>query len=97
MSEDTKARLDEAVEKAKEALKGDDVTAFNEAGDELSQAFGAAGKEMYEQHVSEAAEAGAPEEGGAGFEAEPETEAGAEAGVEEDVVEAEYEIVDEEK
>jgi molecular chaperone DnaK len=94
VSADTKARLDEAVANAKEALKGDDVTAFNEAGDELSQAFSAAGKEMYEQHVEEAAEAAGPE--GAEFDggeapAEPAED------VDEDVVEAEYEIVDEEK
>jgi len=93
VSSDTKERLDQAVEKAKEALKGDDVTSFNEAGDELSQAFSAAGKEMYEQHVSEAADSA---------EAAAEAESGEEAEVaedeaDEDVVEAEYEIVDEEK
>ncbi len=92
ISADARGRLDEALEKAKEALKGDDATAFNQAGDELSQAFSAAGKEMYEQHVAEAAEAAGEEE--PGFEAES---GPAEEQEEEEVVEAEYEIVDEER
>ena len=97
VSEETKARLDEAVERAKEALKGDDVTVFNEAGDELSQAFSAAGKEIYEAHASEAGDAQASDE------ADAEEESGADVGddpeavVDDDVVEADYEIVDEEK
>jgi molecular chaperone DnaK len=97
VSTDTKARLDEAVEKAKEALKGDNTTTFNEAGDELSQAFSAAGKEMYES-AAETAEAEASET------AEADGESGDDAGdaaedmpADDDVVEADYEIVDEEK
>jgi molecular chaperone DnaK len=97
VAEDSKARLDEAVEKAKEALKGDDVDALTSARDELMQAFSAAGQEMYQAQAAEAeaegaaagAEAGASE---GGPEAEP-----SEAPSDEDVVEADYEIVDEEK
>ncbi|HIF22964.1 MAG TPA: molecular chaperone DnaK, partial [Gemmatimonadetes bacterium] len=94
----TKERLDGAVEQAKEALKGDDLGTLNSARDELMQAFSAAGQEMYQSQAAEAedgdedagddepaAEGG--EDGGAG-------EAGAEA--DDDVVEADYEIVDEE-
>jgi molecular chaperone DnaK len=90
-----KERLDAAVAKAKEALKGDDDEAMNHARDELMQAFSAAGQQIYQ---AQAAEAGA--EGAAG-------DAGADPGVteepagateeEEDVVEADYEIVDDEK
>ncbi len=94
----TKERLDGAVEQAKEALKGDDLGTLNSARDELMQAFSAAGQEMYQSQAAEAedgdddagddepaAEGG--EDGGAG-------KAGAEA--DDDVVEADYEIVDEE-
>ena len=86
---ETRERLNSAVEKAKEALKGSDVGAINSARDELMQAFSAAGQEMYQAQAqeSEAAE-------GAG--AEPEPEAGEEE-EEEEFVEADYEIVDEEK
>jgi len=97
VSEDSKTRLTDATEAAKEALKGDDLDAINAARDELMQAFSAAGQEMYQ---SQAAESEAGDEAGAqsGFddqEAEVADEAQAEAA--EDVVEADYEIVDEEK
>ncbi len=86
-----------AVERAKEALKGDDVTLFNEAGDELSQAFSAAGKEIYEAHAAEAGDAEASEEADAEAESEADVGDGTEAAADDDVVEADYEIVDEEK
>ena len=62
---------------------------MNSARDELMQAFSAAGQEMYQAQEGEAAP-----EGAAGAQ-----EAGAEpgAGTDEDVVEADYEIVEEEK
>ena len=88
-----KERLDQALEKAKEALKGDDDEAMNQARDELMQAFSAAGQQVYQaQAEAQQAEAGAAEDAGATVEEEP----GAEA-EEEEVVEADYEIVDEEK
>ena len=93
VSADTRGRLDAAVERGKTALKGDDTAEINEARDELMQAFSAAGQEMYQAQAAEAAtgedaagdeggEAGADDEGGEG---------------EEDVVEADYEIVEEER
>ena len=97
VSEGTRTRLDEAVEKSKEALKGDDTGTINQARDELMQAFSAAGQEMYQ---AQAAEAGPTGEGMPDMEdtgptgETPEEEAG---GEDEDVVEADYEIVDEEK
>jgi molecular chaperone DnaK len=86
----TKDRLSAAVDKAKEALKGDDVSAITSARDELMQAFSAAGQEMYQTQSSEAPEA-EPEAGA------PSSDAGAAEPADEDVVEADYEIVDEEK
>jgi molecular chaperone DnaK len=78
------------VEKAKEALKGDDLATITSARDELMQAFSAAGQEMYQSQAAEAS----TEAEATGAEPGAEREA---AGAEEDVVEADYEIVDEEK
>ncbi|MGD2121470.1 MAG: molecular chaperone DnaK [Gemmatimonadota bacterium] len=97
VSEGTQERLKEAVEKAKEALKGDDTGIINQARDELMQAFSAAGQEMYQ---AQAAEAGTPGEGMPDMEdmatSEDSDDDEVEEG-EEEVVEADYEIVDEEK
>jgi molecular chaperone DnaK len=95
VAEDTKGRLDEALEKAKEALKGDDLAALNSARDELMQAFSAAGQEMYQAQAAETEAAPEAEAAGPGEEGEPAEDASYAA--DEDVVEADYEIVDEEK
>ncbi len=90
---DSKQRIDAAVERAKKALKQDELSELNAAKDELVQAFSAAGQQMYQAQQSEAG-AGAADAPGA----ESASTAGASAGPEEeDVVEADYEIVDEEK
>jgi molecular chaperone DnaK len=96
VSEGTRDRLNQAVEKAKEALKGDDTAVLNQARDELMQAFSAAGQEMYQ---SQAAEAGASTEdmGDTGATEEAAADSGGEEESEEEVVEADYEIVDDEK
>jgi molecular chaperone DnaK len=87
-----KERVEAALTQAKEALKGDDLGTLNSARDELMQAFSAAGQEMYQAQAQEGEEAAEGAQPGAG--AGP---AGAEEPEEEDVVEADYEIVDEEK
>ncbi len=89
VSAGTKERLDAALERGKTALKGDDTAEINEARDELMQSFSAAGQEMYQAQAAEATE----EDDDAG-ESAPEADGATE---EEDVVEADYEIVDEEK
>ena len=91
VSESTKERLDEALEKAKEALKADDAETMNSARDELMQNFSAAGQEMYQ---SQAADAEAAAE-----DSTPETEEASASHdpSDEDVLEADYEIVDEEQ
>ena len=90
----TKERIDAALTQAKEALKGDDLSTLNAARDELMQAFSAAGQEMYQAQAQEEGEAAAEGEAQADGGAQS---AEAEAEVDEDVVEADYEIVDEEK
>ena len=91
VSESTKETLDGAVVNAKEALKSEDTTTFNSARDELMQAFSAAGQEMYQSQAAEA-EAGSEGEADDGVEADAE-DVESEA-AEEEVVEADYEIVD---
>jgi molecular chaperone DnaK len=93
IADGTKERLTAAVEKAKEALKGDDLATITAARDELMQAFSAAGQEMYQSQAAEASPEGEPAGTGAEAGAEPE----AASAEQEDVVEADYEIVDEEK
>ena len=88
VDEATKNRLESALEQAKEALKGDNTDTLSTARDELMQAFSTAGQEMYQAQASEAGdEETNPEEGSTG-----ETQ----ADTDEDVVEADYEIVEEE-
>jgi molecular chaperone DnaK len=86
----TKERIDAALAQAKEALKGDDLDALNAARDELMQAFSAAGQEMYQAQAEEEGEPAAEAE------AQAEGAQSAEGEADEDVVEADYEIVDEE-
>ena len=92
VSEATRQRLEQATERAKEALKGDDVAVLNSARDELMQAFSAAGQEMYQSQAQEAGDT--PE---AGPEAADTGAGSTPSGDQEDVVEADYEIVEEEK
>ena len=87
VGEKEKSRLDAAVGTAKEALKSDDTARMNQARDELMQAFSAAGQQVYQ---AQAAEAGAEDADAPG---EPFSTEGTD---EEDVVEADYEIVDDE-
>ncbi|MEX0856032.1 MAG: molecular chaperone DnaK [Gemmatimonadota bacterium] len=85
-----KERLAEAVTQAKEALKSDDTAALNGARDELMQAFSAAGQQVYQ---AQAEQAQASTEGATAGMAEEPTEAAGD----DDVVEADFEIVEDEK
>jgi len=91
ISDDSKSQIDAAIERGKKALKQDDLAELQAARDQLMQAFSAAGQQFYQAQAGEQA---ATED--AGEEAGAEETAGATAG-EEDVVEADYEIVDDEK
>ncbi|MCH8134195.1 MAG: Hsp70 family protein [Myxococcales bacterium] len=91
VSESTKEALDSAVESAKEALKGEETATFNSARDELMQAFSAAGQEMYQAQAPEAGPDGDDEatEGAEGEAGDGDGDAS-----DEEVVEADYEIVE---
>ena len=85
-----KGRLDASVERSRKALRGDDMNEIRSAQEELTRVFQEAGQSFYQQSqgaTPPSGEAGAPQ-------GEP---AGATAGRAEDVVEADYEIVDDNK
>ena len=90
-----KGRLDASVERARKALRGDDMGEIRSAQEELSRTFSEAGQTFYAQSQAQpgAAPGGGPEAGAA-------PGAGAQQGAgqkQDDVVEADYEIVDEGK
>jgi molecular chaperone DnaK len=91
---DSKARLDAALEAGKQALRSGDGDSIRRALDELNAAYSAAGASLYQQAQGAGAEAGA---GAAGAEPGAPGAAPGAGGGKEDVVDADYEIVDEGK
>ncbi len=86
---DAKTRLDSAVEGGKQALRTGDTDAIRKALDELNNAYSAAGASLYQSGQAQ---------GGPSGEAGPDAQSGDQpAAGQEDVVEADYEIVDEGK
>jgi molecular chaperone DnaK len=96
---DAKSRLDAALEGGRQALRTGDVDSIRRALDELNQAYSAAGAALYQAAGAGAGGGGAGQPGGGGpGEAPPPGGGGPEAGApKDDVVEADYEIVDEKK
>src|SRR5688572_19243266 len=90
-----KTKLESSIERARKALRGDDLGEINAAQEELSKVFAEAGQSFYANQQAAGA-SGAPG-GDAGAPGGPEGQPGAESGKQEDVVEADYEIVDEGK
>ena len=96
----SKDKLTESLERARRALKQDDVGEVRSATDDLQQAYAAAGAAIYQAQQT-TADAGADAgftggaTAGAGFEGDATAAAGGQP--QEDVVEADYEIVEDEK
>jgi molecular chaperone DnaK len=92
LSPELKTKLESAVERARKALRGDDMNEIRAAQEELNRTFSEAGQSFYAQ-----SQASTPP----GGEAPPTGEAGQPGATgakpDEDVVEADYEIVDENK
>ena len=88
VDETNKERLNGAIEKGKQALRSGETEEIKSALEELNQAFSAAGASLYDQQQAE---------GPSGEEGEGATAEAGEASPEEDVVEADYEIVDDAK
>jgi molecular chaperone DnaK len=93
LPEDLKTKLDASVERARKALRGDDLNEIKAAQEELSKTFGEAGQSFYAQN--QAAEGAAP--GGEQAAGQPGDAGSAGAKPADDVVEADYEIVDDKK
>ena len=85
LASDVKSRLDEAVENGKQALRTGDNDGIKKALEELNAAYSAAGASLYQQAQAASAAEGSAEPQPGGEEKK------------EDVVEADYEIVDENK
>ncbi len=92
-----KEKLDAAAERARKALKQDDLAEVRSASEELSQAYSAAGAQMYQAQQGAGAGPDAGFSGGATAGAGFEGDATAQAAGQDDVVEADYEIVEDEK
>jgi molecular chaperone DnaK len=93
LSPELKTRLDNAVERARKAHRGDDTNEIKAAMEELSAAYQEAGRSLYSQ--SQGSSEPGPTPGGDG--AAPGAEAPAGEAKPDDVVEADYEIVDDKK
>ena len=94
---DKKQPIEDAITAVREALKGEDVDAIKKAYDDLQNKFQSVTEDLYKQASANAAAAGSgPQAGGPGPQA-----GGANAGGQEqgkgDVVDAEFEVVDEDK
>jgi molecular chaperone DnaK len=94
ISGDSRSGLDAALERARAALKQDDAAELNSAKEQLMQAFSAAGQQFYQ---SQGQAQSADPTAGMGEQPEMETQQAEGSRPEEDVIEADYEIVDEEK
>ena len=92
VTEDQRKTITEKIEKTRESIGTDDKDQIQSAIDELTKEMQAVSTMIYEQAAQEQQAAG-----GAGAEAEAEAEAGTDEATDENVVDAEYEVVDEEK
>ncbi|MDQ3516916.1 MAG: Hsp70 family protein, partial [Gemmatimonadota bacterium] len=95
LSEELRKRLDEAVESARKSLRGDDMAAIRTAQEELTKVYSEAGQSLYATQQSAESQAGSAPDGEA-----PGTSDAADRGAsgdKDEVVEADYEIVDESK
>jgi molecular chaperone DnaK len=96
LAPDLKAKLESSVERARKALRGDDMNEIKAAQEELSRVFGEAGQSFYAQSQAQSSD---PAGGDAGTGGAPggTSGAGPDAPKQDDVVEADYEIVDDNK
>jgi molecular chaperone DnaK len=94
---DAKSRLEAALEGGRQALRTGEVDSIRRALDELNQAYSAAGASLY-QAAGTGGPTGGEGQGGSGGPGQPPPGGGQEGkGPQEDVVEADYEIVDDKK
>ena len=96
-TDDDKAAIEAAITAAEEAVKGDDKDAIDAAANKLTEATGPVAQKMY-QAQAEAAQAGdASAAPGAGSGASGSSGAGGESAADDDVVDADFEEVSDDK
>jgi molecular chaperone DnaK len=88
ISEDAKAKVQAAVDRVKETLKGENVDEIKSATEALTQEWHQVASELYSQASQAGPEAGAPGDAG---------QAAGEQKKDDGVVDAEYEVVDDDK
>ena len=91
---EAKTKLDAGIERARKALRGDDMNEIKAAQEELNRVYSEAGQSFYAQSQSQPGTPPSGETAGTGAGTNPPPGPG---GQKEDVVEADYEIVDEGK
>ncbi len=91
LSPELKTRLESSIERSRKALRGSDAAEIRSAQEELSKAYSEAGQSLYQQ---QGAASGGPTGGPTTGAQEPAAGTG---GKPDDVVEADYEIVDDKK
>jgi len=89
LSADLKSRLEAAVERARKALRADDLGEIRSAQEELSRTYSEAGQSLYAQGEQDAGATATDEAATASAHANPKGS--------DNVVDADYEIVDDEK
>ena len=90
VSPEIKGRIDSAIERSRKALRGDDMTEIRSAQEELTKVFSEAGQSFYQQQAQDTSSQAPTDGAGA-------TSGDGAQGQAEDVVEADYEIVDDKK
>jgi len=93
LDEDTRSKLQAAVERVKSALKGTDIGEIKSAQEDLTRLWNEAAQKLYQAQTQQ--QTGAQEAASAG--AAGGAQSGSSAGAESEVVDADYEVVDEEK
>lgn len=93
VSGDKKTQIEEKIAAVREALKGSDTDAIKRSYDELQNSFQSVSEELYKQAAAQAGAAGAHP----GAEPQPGGEPAGEKKAEGDVVDAEFEVVDDDK
>ena len=94
---EAKSRLDAALESGRQALRSGDVDGIRRALDELNQAYSAAGASLYQAAGAGAGGSGQPDGGSGDGPGTPPGGGSEPQAPQDDVVDADYEIVDEKK
>jgi len=97
LSPELKSKLEASVERARKALRGDDMNEIRAAQEELNRTFSEAGQSFYAQSQAQSQPGGEPGPAASGPTGGEGPAAGGPQPGNEDVVEADYEIVDDSK